>query len=134
MSLLTDNSLTVDSPPCFHLTAKPSGATCDIDCKYYFFLSKEALYPNDKQRMSEETLEAYLQPLLGSHRTGNQALLFVSTHSERDKSDPKPDPDRDGNHVLRNVSFAEDVTFRNWGRRLAGGREWKAQKSKRRIS
>jgi uncharacterized protein len=69
MSLLTDNTLTADSPPCFHLMAKPSGATCNIDCKYCFFLSKEALYPNDTQRMSEETLETYLQQLLESHRT-----------------------------------------------------------------
>ena len=58
-----------NSPPCFHLLAKPSGATCNIDCKYCFFLSKEALYPNDKQRMSESTLELYIQQLLESHRT-----------------------------------------------------------------
>jgi 2-iminoacetate synthase ThiH len=114
MSLLTDNTLTVDSPPFFHLTAKPSGATCNIDCKYCLFLSKEAPYPNDRQRMSEKTLETYLQQLLESHRAGNQALSFVSTHSERDKSDTKFDPDRDRNHVRRNVSFAEDVTFRKW--------------------
>src|ERR1700755_3105000 len=57
------------APPCFHLLAKPSGATCNIDCKYCFFLSKEALYPNDKQRMSQETLETYIRQLLESHRT-----------------------------------------------------------------
>jgi uncharacterized protein len=58
-----------NSPPCFHLLAKPSGATCNIDCKYCFFLSKEALYPDDKQRMSENTLETYIRQLLESHRT-----------------------------------------------------------------
>jgi uncharacterized protein len=58
-----------DSPPCFHLLAKPSGSTCNIDCKYCFFLSKEALYPNDKHRMSEATLETYIRQLLESHRT-----------------------------------------------------------------
>ncbi len=58
-----------DSPPCFHLLAKPSGSTCNIDCKYCFFLSKEALYPNDKNRMSEATLETYIRQLLESHRT-----------------------------------------------------------------
>ena len=57
------------APPGFHLLAKPSGSTCNIDCTYCFFLSKEALYPNDKQRMSEATLETYIRQLLESHRT-----------------------------------------------------------------
>ena len=60
---------TPDGPPGFHLMAKPSGSTCNIDCTYCFFLSKEALYPNDKSRMSEATLEAYIRQLLESHRT-----------------------------------------------------------------
>ncbi|MGD0103576.1 MAG: anaerobic sulfatase maturase [Rhodopila sp.] len=57
------------TPPAFHLLAKPSGSTCNIDCTYCFFLSKEALYPNDKHRMSDATLEAYIRQLLESHRT-----------------------------------------------------------------
>ncbi len=54
-------------PPAFHLLAKPTGATCNLDCKYCFFLSKELLYPGERSRMSEETLEAYIQGLLQSH-------------------------------------------------------------------
>jgi uncharacterized protein len=50
------------------LLAKPSGSTCNIDCTYCFFLSKEALYPNEKSRMSQATLEAYIRQLLESHR------------------------------------------------------------------
>ena len=57
------------APPRFHLLAKPSGSTCNLDCTYCFFLSKEALYPDDRQRMSEETLEQYIRQLLESHRT-----------------------------------------------------------------
>lgn len=57
------------APPRFHLLAKPSGSTCNIDCAYCFFLSKEALYPNDRSRMSEATLEAYIRQLLESHRS-----------------------------------------------------------------
>ena len=63
-----DDTLRTNSPPGFHLLAKPSGSTCNIDCKYCFFLSKEALYPNDKSRMSAETLETYIRQLLESHR------------------------------------------------------------------
>ena len=57
-------SLPAGGPPGFHLLAKPSGATCNIDCTYCFFLSKEALYPNEKSRMSAATLEAYIRQLL----------------------------------------------------------------------
>jgi uncharacterized protein len=56
-------------PPSFHLLAKPSGSTCNIDCTYCFFLSKEALYPNEKHRMSEDTLRAYIRQLLEAHQT-----------------------------------------------------------------
>jgi uncharacterized protein len=59
----------VSAPPTFHLLAKPSGSTCNIDCAYCFFLSKEALYPNDKHRMSAETLDSYIRQLLQAHRT-----------------------------------------------------------------
>ena len=65
-----------DSPPGFHLLAKPSGSTCNIDCTYCFFLSKEALYPNDKSRMPITTLETYLRQLLESHRTPNVTVAW----------------------------------------------------------
>ena len=48
----------------FHLLAKPGGATCNLDCKYCFFLSKEMLYPGERFRMSDELLEAYIRQLL----------------------------------------------------------------------
>lgn len=57
------------APGGFYLLAKPSGSTCNIDCAYCFFLSKEALYPNDRHRMSEATLDAYIRQLLEAHRT-----------------------------------------------------------------
>jgi uncharacterized protein len=65
---ILDPQVAAAAPPRFHLLSKPSGSTCNIDCKYCFFLSKEALYPNDKHRMSAATLEAYIRQLLESHR------------------------------------------------------------------
>jgi uncharacterized protein len=50
----------------FHLLAKPSGAACNLDCKYCFFLSKEALYPDGRTRMDGETLDSYIRQLLES--------------------------------------------------------------------
>lgn len=69
MEVTANDSWPAQSPPAFHLLAKPSGSTCNIDCTYCFFLSKEALYPNEKNRMSEATLDLYIRQLLESHRT-----------------------------------------------------------------
>ncbi len=52
------------NPLSIHVLAKPTGAACNLDCKYCFFLSKERLYPGEKTRMSEETLESYLRQML----------------------------------------------------------------------
>ena len=51
-------------PLAFHLLAKPTGATCNLDCKYCFFLSKGNLYPNERTRMSDDVLEEYIQQRL----------------------------------------------------------------------
>jgi len=56
-----------NAPPAFHLLAKPTGATCNLDCTYCFFLDKEALYPGSRFRMSDTTLEQYIRQLVESH-------------------------------------------------------------------
>jgi uncharacterized protein len=56
-----------NAPPAFHMLVKPTGAICNLDCKYCFFLSKEMLYPGSRFRMADELLEAYIQQLLESH-------------------------------------------------------------------
>ena len=45
-----------DAPPAFHLLAKPTGAVCNLDCAYCFFLSKEMLYPGSRFRMADDML------------------------------------------------------------------------------
>jgi uncharacterized protein len=54
----------------FHVLAKPTGAICNLDCKYCFFLSKEMLYLGDRFRMSNELLETYIQQLLEAQPLG----------------------------------------------------------------
>ena len=56
-----------DAPPAFHVMAKPTGAQCNLDCAYCFFLSKEMLYPDSRFRMAEELLETYLRQLIEAH-------------------------------------------------------------------
>ena len=58
-----------NAPAAFHLLAKPTGAACNLDCAYCFFLDKEALYPGSRFRMSDATLELYIRQLVESHRT-----------------------------------------------------------------
>ncbi len=55
------------APPSFHLLAKPTGAVCNLDCSYCFFLSKEMLYPGSRFRMADELLEEYLRQLIEAH-------------------------------------------------------------------
>jgi uncharacterized protein len=55
------------APPAFHLLAKPTGAVCNLDCSYCFFLSKEMLYPGSRFRMADELLEAYIRQLIEAH-------------------------------------------------------------------
>lgn len=54
------------TPP-YYVLIKPTGADCNLDCKYCFYLSKEALYPGSDFRMSESVLEQYIRQLLESH-------------------------------------------------------------------
>jgi uncharacterized protein len=56
-----------DWPASFHLLAKPTGAVCNLDCSYCFFLSKEMLYPGSRFRMADELLETYIRQLIESH-------------------------------------------------------------------
>jgi len=60
----------------FHLMAKPSGARCNIDCQYCFFLSKEKLYPNSRFRMSHETMDAYIRQTLESQPDGEVNICW----------------------------------------------------------
>ena len=65
-----------ETPPAFHLLAKPSGATCNLDCAYCFFLSKEMLYPGSRFRMADELLEAYIRQLIEGHRVPEVAVAW----------------------------------------------------------
>ncbi|HRK21959.1 MAG TPA: anaerobic sulfatase maturase [Fimbriimonadaceae bacterium] len=67
---------TVRKPRSFHLLAKPTGAVCNLDCTYCFYLSKEALYPGSPFRMSDEVLESYVRQLLGSIEVPDVNIAF----------------------------------------------------------
>src|SRR5216684_1405172 len=56
----------MQQPMAFHLLAKPTGASCNLDCKYCFFLSKDRLYGGGALRMADDVLEAYIRQLLAA--------------------------------------------------------------------
>ena len=70
------NIIPENSPPAFHLLAKPTGAICNLDCAYCFFLDKEQLYPGSRFRMSDELLEKYIRQLIESHQTDQVTIAW----------------------------------------------------------
>jgi len=64
------------APPAFHLLAKPTGAACNLDCAYCFFLDKEAFYPGSAFRMSDEMLERYLRQLIEAHAVDQVTIAW----------------------------------------------------------
>ncbi len=66
---LLPDPLPAGAPAAFHLLTKPTGAVCNLDCTYCFFLSKEMLYPGSRFRMADELLEIYIRQLIQSQKT-----------------------------------------------------------------
>lgn len=63
-------------PRPFHLLAKPTGATCNLDCAYCFYLAKEMLYPGSRFRMAEELLDIYVRELLAAHGDNDVVIAW----------------------------------------------------------
>lgn len=65
-----------NAPSYFHVMAKPTGAACNLNCKYCFFLSKDSLYPGSGFRMSDEVLEAYVRQVIESQREPHLTIAW----------------------------------------------------------
>ena len=59
----------------FHVMAKPTGAACNLNCAYCYFLKKKKLYPDGKFCMSEEVHDAYIAQLFEAHRGASQVTV-----------------------------------------------------------
>ncbi|MDO4928670.1 MAG: anaerobic sulfatase maturase [Corynebacterium sp.] len=73
---LRRNPVEKASPFPFSVVTKPTGAACNLECEYCFFLSKELLYDDKRQRMSQEGLERYIQTFLASQPDGPVTMLW----------------------------------------------------------
>jgi uncharacterized protein len=59
----------------FHVMSKPTGAICNLDCEYCFFLAKEELYPGSGFRMPPDVHEAYIGQLLAAQRGSDEIVV-----------------------------------------------------------
>ena len=60
----------------FHVLAKPTGAACNLDCAYCFFLEKERLYPGVRSRMTDQVLERYVRQLFEAQRSPEVTIAW----------------------------------------------------------
>ncbi|HKJ80487.1 MAG TPA: anaerobic sulfatase-maturation protein [Ignavibacteriaceae bacterium] len=64
----------------FHIMAKPIGPICNIDCKYCFYLEKENLYPEKRDKsswsMDYETLEKFIREKIESTKLQEESFAW----------------------------------------------------------
>jgi uncharacterized protein len=72
---VTGNSVISGRPAAFHIMVKPTGAICNLNCSYCFYLKKKSLYPDKQFRMSDEVLKSYTRQLIEAHQT--QQVTFA---------------------------------------------------------
>ncbi len=65
----------------FHVLAKPTGAICNADCKYCFFLSKEMLYLGSRFRMADELLQTYIRQTIESQDAPEVSIAWQGGES-----------------------------------------------------
>jgi uncharacterized protein len=54
----------------FHVLAKPTGPICNLDCKYCFYLEKEALYPPEsKWAMADDVLDRFIRQYIEAQQS-----------------------------------------------------------------
>ena len=111
------------APPAFHLMAKPTGATCNLDCEYCFFLSKEMPYPGSRFRMAQDLQETYIRHLLQAHarapevvvawRGGEPTMMgldFFRRSIELQRADVQP-----GQRILNTMQANGTLLTDEWG-------------------
>ena len=92
----------------FHLLAKPTGAICNLDCKYCFFLSKEMLYPGSRFRMADDLLETYIRQLIESQPGPGGHRRLAGRRA-----------DADGPRLLRALDRAASQRYRRPGQQVS---------------
>lgn len=64
--------------------AKPTGARCNLDCPYCFFLKKEHLYPESTFRMTDTVMEEYIRQTIEGHRVPEVTIAWPGGRADPD--------------------------------------------------
>lgn len=84
--------------------SKPIGPICNLDCRYCFYLEKEALYKNDgKWRMSAPLLESYIRQYIEAQPGAHVSFAWQG-----------------GEPTLLGLGFFQDVV--RWQKKYANGK------------
>ncbi len=62
------HSAGITAPLAFQVMIQPAGATCNLHCRYCYYLAKEALYPGSDFRMAPELLERFTQQFIAAQK------------------------------------------------------------------
>ncbi|MGZ5374752.1 MAG: radical SAM protein, partial [Aeromicrobium sp.] len=127
MTLSTAFLAPTSAPRAFHVMAKPTGATCNLDCDYCFFLSKEMLYPGSRFRMEEDLQEIYLRQLLEAHRNAPEVAIawqggeptLMGLDFFRRSVEIVDGLKRPGQQILHTIQTNGTLLSDDWGRFLA---------------
>lgn len=60
----------------FNVITKPTGARCNLGCRYCFYLSKDTLYPGSDFRMTDQVLESFIRQMFESRPDGTVNLVW----------------------------------------------------------
>jgi len=115
------------APAAFHVMAKPTGAICNLDCEYCFFLSKEMLYPGSRFRMAAELQEAYIRQLIDAHARSPEVVIawqggeptMMGLDFFRRSMKIERDCARPGQRVLNTIQTNGTLLDEEWGAFLA---------------
>jgi uncharacterized protein len=67
-NILFTDAIKLNRPTAFNVMLKPAGSSCNLNCKYCYYLEKSLLYPgNSNQRMNYELLEHFTKQYIGAH-------------------------------------------------------------------
>ncbi len=61
----------------FHVIVKPTGALCNLDCEYCFYLDKTRMFKGSKFRISDEILEKHIKDYIECQPPGSQEAGFA---------------------------------------------------------
>ncbi len=69
---MTENKAAADKQiPQFHVMVKPFGSTCNLDCSYCYYLSKEHFIYDKPGKISDVVLEQFIKQYIEGHGVGN---------------------------------------------------------------